>query len=41
MLKASWSKASWSCACSSTTTGDIDPTRASWGKASWSAAWDK
>jgi serine protease AprX len=35
LLAASWSRASWRCNCSTTSTGTIDPTRASWRRASW------
>jgi serine protease AprX len=41
-LTASWSRASWRCDCSITSTGKIDPARASWRRASWrSTEWTK
>ncbi len=41
-LKASWSRASWRCDCSTTAGGRIDPKRASWRRASWrNLDWDK
>jgi serine protease AprX len=41
LLAASWTRASWRCNCSTTSTGDIDPTRASWRRASWRTDWSK
>src|SRR5207237_180542 len=39
--RSSGSRSSWSCACSKTSSGTIDPTRSSWSRSSWSTSWTK
>jgi serine protease AprX len=40
-LSAGFARSSWSCNCSTTSTGSIDPTRSSWSRSSWSTYFEQ